>query len=391
MKTVLRWASALCMLSVSTIASAASLPTGFAVGYNEAWIGNYYNWLASNQFFPPPNSIQPDGFNHRLVKNMFSGMEQGKATIVRIWLFPLLQGICIQQVSCDTSHPALTSEFLGNLATVFSLARKYKLQLYITALNANDANFVAANPNLYPAVLTYYRNLFSNNGGATAAYENSVLGPILNLMSQNQDVIYAFDLIDEIEAAITAGYFSNWITGAQAWIRNMAAFVKSYHPCNPTPSCMAIHHWLPVTSSAGGGFAVQEVTFGLFSELGLNFYDVHIYSDSGSYSGRAALCSKTQLDKLQIVLGEYGQKSSTVSDTLQNTATTNFLKRAKSSCFSSTLAWKYEAVTTTAPWLSYLYINNGVLLAPPCPTLSQQVPGPACARPAYNIIQNFVP
>ena len=107
--------------------------------------------------------------------------------------------------------------------------------------------------------------------------------------------------------------------------------------------------------------------------------------------GRAALCSKTQLDKLQIVLGEYGQKSSTVSDTLQNTATTNFLKRAKSSYFSSALAWKYEAVTTTAPWLSYLYINNGVLLAPPCPTLSQQVPGPACARPAYNIIQNFVP
>src|ERR1700751_970315 len=53
MKTMLRWASALCILSVSTIASAGSLPPGgFRVGYNEGWIeNNYGNWLADNPFF----------------------------------------------------------------------------------------------------------------------------------------------------------------------------------------------------------------------------------------------------------------------------------------------------------------------------------------------------
>jgi hypothetical protein len=51
MKTMLRWASALCMLSVSTMASANS-PLG--VGYNEPWVENFYgNWLADNPFFGP--------------------------------------------------------------------------------------------------------------------------------------------------------------------------------------------------------------------------------------------------------------------------------------------------------------------------------------------------
>jgi hypothetical protein len=61
------------------------------------------------------------------------------------------------------------------------------------------------------------QNLFFNSSGAMQTYETSVLGPILSLMSQNQDVIYGFDLINEIEAAINAGYFS-W-AGAQ--LRNV--------------------------------------------------------------------------------------------------------------------------------------------------------------------------
>jgi hypothetical protein len=51
---MLGWTSALCMLSVSTMASAQTLPPGFAVGYNEAWFENYGNWLASNPLFSEP-------------------------------------------------------------------------------------------------------------------------------------------------------------------------------------------------------------------------------------------------------------------------------------------------------------------------------------------------
>ena len=94
---MLRWTSALCMLSVSTMASAGSLPTGFTVGYNEAWFENYGNWLASNPFFNEPSLFNGGS----LVNTMFSGMAQGKAKVVRIFLFPALQGICINtSASC---------------------------------------------------------------------------------------------------------------------------------------------------------------------------------------------------------------------------------------------------------------------------------------------------
>jgi hypothetical protein len=363
MKTMLRWTSALCMLSVSTMASAGSLPTGFTVGYNEAWIeNNYGNWLASNPLFGESSAFNSNPPNSLV--NVFSGMVAGNAKIVRIFLFPALQGIAL--AGCPQGAPqCLTGEFLGNLTALFNGVRIFNLsnppiKLYITALNANDAN-VATSTN-YPALHTYYQNLFSNSA-AIHAYETTVLGPILGLMSQYKDVIYGFDLIDEIEAAINAGYFSDYWIGARAWIQNMTRYVTSQAS------------WLPVTSTAGWGYAVQEVTFGLFSGLGLNFYDVHVYSDSGQYSGQTALCSKTKSDNLPIVLGEFGQKSTTLSDAIQNTATTYFLYGAKLSCFSSALAWKYEA--TSQPWFSYLYITSGG--------------GLGGVRPAYITIQEFVP
>jgi len=355
MKPMLRLTSALCMFSISTITYAGSLPTGFAVGYNEAWIENYYgNWLASNPLFG-----ESSAFNFNLVGTMFSGMSQGNAKIVRIFLFPAVQGIVINP-SKNPQTQGLTSEFLTNLSAVFQLARTYNLKLYITALNANDMSAVTAQNN--PTLHTYYQNLISNSA-ETYAYETLVLAPIIELMSNYKDVIYAFDLIDEIEAAINAGYFPTYWSGAQTWIRNIAYPITVVAP------------WLPVTSSAGLGYAVQEVTLGLFSGLDLNFYDVHIYSDSGQYAGQTALCSKVMSDELQIVLGEFGQSSTTLSDITQVTETVNFLSGAKDSCFSSALAWKYES--TSQPWLSYLYITN--------------TGGLGGTRPAYTTIKNFVP
>lgn len=300
MKTMLRWASALCMFAFSTMTSANGLPTGFSVGYNEAWIeNNYGNWLASNPLFG-----EPSAFNGSLVGALFSGMAQGNAKIVRIFLFPAVQGISINP-SGSPQTQGLTNEFLGNLNTVFQLARSYNLKLYITALNANDMSAVTAENN--PTLHTYYQNLTSNSA-ETNAYETLVLTPILKLMGSNQDVIYAFDLIDEIEAAINAGYFSNDWLSARVWIQNMTEFVKSSTKLPSLPRTPPAS-WLPVTSTAGWGYARQEITLGLFSGLGLDFYDLHFYADSGQYSGQSALCSKASADKVPIILGEYGQAS----------------------------------------------------------------------------------
>jgi len=122
--------------------------------------------------------------------------------------------------------------------------------------------------------------------------------------------------------------------------------------------------------SAGLGYAVQEITLGLFSGLGLDFYDLHFYADSGQYSGQSALCDKVSADKVSIVLGEYGQQSQTYSDSIQLGATTNFLEGARTSCFSAALAWKYEDPNQT--WFTYLKPDGTF-------------------RPAYYFIQSYGP
>jgi len=405
MRPTCRATLAFCMLSLSTLANAGNLPVGFTVGYNEAWIeNNYGNWLASNPFFGLPSAF-PSSFaccaNNSALSAMLLGMGQGKAKVVRIFLFPAVQGLKIDTSVTSPSSTAvtmtkgLTGDFLTNLESLFKWVRQYNLthpnlKLYITALNGVDMNVVTASNN--PALHLYYQRLLTNSAEINA-YDTLVLEPVLNLMSSYQDVIYAFDLINEIEGAINAGYIS-W-SGARTWISNVAYAINH----------LSQFQWLPVTSTAGYSYPVQEVTFGFFTGLNLNFYDVHIYTDTGTYSGQTALCSKVASDRLAIVLGEFGQHSSTVSDSIQNTAATNFLKGASTSCFSGALAWKYEG-TSGEPWYSYLYVNlpvppaGGTLLVPPCPAQqpglppSVQVPGPApaglaCARPAYTTIQNF--
>jgi hypothetical protein len=364
MKAVLRGIAALYLLCASTSAFAGILPQPFGsfwVGYNQAWFGDYYpNWLTSNpvynHFYNPPN-LFPSKFETltgnslhlctlpppsppSLMETWFQGMSNGNAKIVRIWVFPALQGIVPDQYNPPQQTVGVTSDLIANLNTVFSCARTHGLMVYVTALNGNDAT--------YSPLQTYFKNLF-NNSVAREAFKNSALGPLLDVLKANQAVIYAFDLINEIEAPLNAGYIPNGWTGARAWIQDMAAFVKA----RTTP-------WLlPVTSSAGWGWAVQEITFGLFSGLGPNFfYDLHVYTDSGTYSGETALCNKVSADGVPIVLGEFGQKSHVVDDDLQKTATYNFLSGATppQHCFSSALAWMYEEgnVPGSEPWFSYL-------------------------------------
>jgi hypothetical protein len=80
------------------------------------------------------------------------------------------------------------------------------------------------------------------------------------------------------------------LNGARGWIQNMTKYVKSKTTIAPETTS-----WLPVTSS-GWGSAVQEITLGLFSGLGLDFYDIHVYANWGQYSGVTALCNKVSVD-----------------------------------------------------------------------------------------------
>ncbi|TPW00405.1 MAG: hypothetical protein USCAAHI_00144 [Beijerinckiaceae bacterium] len=357
MKAILRRTAALYLCCASTVTFAGKLPGGtgvsFLVGYNEAWFGpNYVTYLASNPSFGLPAPITIDPSDSSFVSTMFAGMANGGAKIVRIWVFTALQGIQLNPSKTHTQ--GLTGDLIGNLQTVFNAARKRGLKVYVTALNGGDMQ--VANTT---GLRQYFQNLLTNTSERDA-FKTKALLPLLNLLNLNSDVIYAFDLINEIEAPLNSGYFPppSWI-GARGWIQNMTAYVKSISP------------WLPVTSS-GWGSAVQEITLGLFSGLGLDFYDIHVYADWGQYSGVTALCNRVSADRVPIILGEYAQNSHTFDDTLQYWTTYNFLTTAKTHCFSAALAWKYE---TNEAWWTYLNLKLNGSLQPD-----------GSFRPAYGLI-----
>jgi hypothetical protein len=198
-------------------------------------------------------------------------------------------------------------------------------------------------------------------------------------MNKYKDLIYALDLMNEID---NAADFSNVppcnvpnassscpVKVAQDWITDMTLFVHQYSS------------WLPVTASAGGTYATFFIASGVFSGLGLDFYDLHAYADWGLYPGLTTVCNTT----VPIILGEYGQKTHNFDDWLQFATTFIFLTTAKTHCFSAALAWKYETICDpTIPTI------------PPCPSRGYDwwtylIPGPGSHfggtfRPAYYLI-----
>lgn len=355
MKLLLRWTAALYLCCVSTIAFAATLPGGtganFLVGYNEAWFGPYYGYsIASN----PSVFCVGSAFDLNFVDKMFDGMRAGGAKIVRIWVFPALQGIQLSPAGACPINPqnpppkppqtkGLTPDLVRNLEQGFLLARKHHLMVYVTALNANDMSDEATK---ITGLRPYFENLLTNPNCTDCEpyrFKHNALLPLLTLMNKYKDarlpvphsklpLIYALDLISEIEAAVGAGYFGvlndpQTLIKARAWITDLTAFVHSWAS------------WLPVTASAGGSLAASEIAAGLFSGLGLDFYDLHAYADWGRYPDLTSVCTRNEVP---IILGELGQSSPASNDWLQFWTAFSFLTTAKTNCFSAALAWKYE-------------------------------------------------
>jgi hypothetical protein len=411
MKARLRWIVATYLFCASTVAFAGNLPggtgTNFWVGYNEAWFGeNYLNSLASNPYFYPayPSS---SFFDPTFVDTIFAGMASGGAKIVRVMVFTAAQGIVLDPSKTKTL--GLTDDLIGNsskgilsnLKSVFIMARNHGLKVYVTALQGNDMTKKSTD---ITGLRSYFSNLLTNTklSEGREAFKANALGPLLEMLNQfnlsNPGVVYAFEVINEIEAPLNSRYFSDGWTGARRWIKDVATFVKLKSP------------WLPVTASAGWGFAVTEITFGLLSNLNLDFYDLHVYVDWGKYSGETGLCNKVSADKVPIILGEYGPKSKTIDDNLQYWTTYNFINGAKNFingakgyCFWAALAWKYEASgAQSEPWFGYLvlpkycsrYPSGGPscdsypqLSGPPYPSCPSQTCQYPYVRPAYSVIQ----
>jgi len=148
MKAILRRIAALYLLCASNLAFAGNLPAGsFSVGYDEAWFAdNYLNWLALPQF----------NTTLSVIDTYFAGMVNGNAKIVRIWVFPGLQGINLNLSNPPGSQTVgLTLDFLNNLPTVLSHARSKGLKVQVTALNGVDMQTAVGTPSKLTSRICY--------------------------------------------------------------------------------------------------------------------------------------------------------------------------------------------------------------------------------------------
>jgi hypothetical protein len=285
------------------------LPT-FIVGYNEAWFGkNYGSDLTTN-------------YDSAYVAKTLDGIKQAGGHIVRLWLFEGRQGIKLGQGAPQIS--SVDPQMLKNLGEVLDAARARGIWVYLTAFDGNEM------PSDDGPQRDFYWNLLNDKYGENWAFQTWVLDPLLTMLASKEDVIYGFDLVNEIEAPRSRFYWTDPLAGPRDFIRRNVTFIKSKAP------------WLRVTSTAGWGTASTDIASGFFSGLGLDFYDLHVYSDDGSVFIGSQVCAQVQADGVPILLGEFGQQTQVNDDALQSNATNAFLSYATSSCYDGALAWRFD-------------------------------------------------
>lgn len=288
----------------------------FIVGYNEAWFGQRFGSDLTTEFDLP------------FINKTFDGIVKAGGQVVRVELFLARQGI---QLSPDEmSIEGVSPSMLVNIGKMLDSARARGLWVYVTALEANTM------PTDGGPLRDYYFNLLNNKFGQGDAFQSKVLAPVLAVLDAHKDVIYGFDIVNEIQAARAHSYWPDPVQGPRGFMQRTTAFIKSKSP------------WLRVTTTAGWEHSQYDISLGLFSGLGLDFYDLHVYSDDGTYPGASDVCAKAAADGVPIILGEFGQLKHVNDDNLQVKAAQRFLSDAKSLCFKGALAWRYDA--TEAWW-----------------------------------------
>lgn len=287
------------------------------IGYNEAWWGGAFATGYTTDW------------DLAYVRKTLDGISEAGGNLVRIWLWPVPQGYTLAPAPPQTQQ--VSQEFLDNVDTTLTEARKRGLWVYVTLLDGNTIAEVAE------PLHTYGVNLLNNYGGELVAFQDKALAPLLTVLDAHQDNVFGIDIINEIQAAYKKGVFPDANLGPRAFILGTAAFIKARSP------------WVRVTSSAGWpddifqSGAQYDIAKGFYSGLGLDFYDVHAYSDSGTYPGATAMCQRAAMDGVPVYLGEFGQKSESMDDTLQYNATASFLNNSLTLCLSGAFAWRYDA------------------------------------------------
>lgn len=281
------------------------------IGYNQAWIeGSYGHDLT-------------DRFDASAWRRILRRTRAGGGSVVRIWL---LEGRAKEGVIWDGHRPlGVEPVLLRNLRALIALAEAERVQVYWALLDGNW-------PEHWGKGIDSERqfNVFNDRFGHGAQFRERVLGPILQVLNERPRVNYAFDILNEVQGGVRAGFWPEGWRGAKRFLAATSAFVHGRAP------------GLKVTASSGHHSAAWDLLCGRFDGVGLDFYDVHVYSDSGKIPYGWFLARHARRKGLPIVLGEFGQKSESRDPALQARVVRKALAHAKRLGFAAALSWRLE-------------------------------------------------
>jgi hypothetical protein len=284
---------------------------GLKLGYNQAWIDGAYGHDLT------------DRFEVSAWERILRRTREGGGSVVRIWL---LEGKAKEGVIWDGHRPVgVEPALLRNLRVLCTLAEAERVQVYWTLLDGNW-------PEHWAKGIDSERqfNVFNDRYGHGRLFRERVVGPILQILNERPRVNFGFDVLNEVQGGVQGAFWPDRWRGAQRFMRAMAAFVHARAP------------GLKVTASSGHHSAIRDLLCGRFDGVGLDFYDLHVYSDSGRIEHGWALARYARRRGRAIVLGEFGQKSQSRDPALQARVVRRALAHAKALGFAAALPWRLE-------------------------------------------------
>ncbi len=303
----------------------------FVFGANLAWLdGQYDHDFGSNFLYTPARSayLDPTHTDYRIrlqnLETYFEHMRKGfECRVVRVWVFEGWEGLIH-----SGSTVAMDAVLQTSVQKILEIAEIKDLYIYWCLLTSKPEH------RAFPMDSWIINS--ARNPGSSPFLNRALLSFCLAI--QGHPRTFAIDVMNEPEKYVARGNVS-WDV-MRTYIRESCRKIKGYLGQSVLVSC----------GSKGTGW-VGETTFvetmRNYIGLGLDFYDFHIYNDTGdlpmSYDNLyKELHTATQLLDKPCIVGECGQKRTGFLDDFQKGVVTNFMQQAWHLGFGGCLVWNYN-------------------------------------------------
>ncbi|MFB3896800.1 MAG: cellulase family glycosylhydrolase [bacterium] len=316
----------------------------YVFGADLAWLqGQYDHDFGLNHQHTGWGVWYSSSSNRATTDSYFSDLTTMGVRVIRVWLWENLEGLLFDGDSTFATVTGVHSGMWTNLDYFMSRVSTYNLNVYWCL----SGSYLSPESGLHFSIVT--------SPSIRQSFINNAVIPFTNRYKGHPN-IFAFDLMNEPESDI-AGSNGNWSATGSDWTTMrifLASCVTSIHNTDSTR----------LVSCGSGWHSYQNLLSGLYTDLGLDFYDFHEYRDDGYISNYSVL--STALEGKPCILGEYGQAYGTWNDDTQNNADTNFINNAWNNGYAGCLVWQYNYPGATEV---HTLINSNGSWRPVCYTM----------------------